>query len=65
MSNPTRAQAEAAYEKLQDAADVFMAAITEFQNVYNPNTVSLNGWCEGIDGTLLEIYDDIEENIQE
>ena len=61
----TRDQVEAAYAKLQDAKDVFAQAIAEFGQVYNCDTVGLDYWAEGLEDTMYEIYDDIENTFNE
>ena len=51
-----------AFDELELAARAFKAAIEKFGNVYEPNTVGLDYWAEGIDDVLSEIEQDMEEN---
>lgn len=54
-------QVDAAFIELQNAADAFYRAIDKFSNVYKPNAVGLDEWCESIDCTLGELAADIDE----
>jgi hypothetical protein len=52
------------FEVLQDAADQFLAAIEEFKRTYTPSTVDLKTWVLGIEDVLLDIYEDIEVELE-
>jgi rhamnose utilization protein RhaD (predicted bifunctional aldolase and dehydrogenase) len=59
------AKINAAYAELEAARVVFDAAISKFQKVYNPETVGLDYWQEGLMDTMGEIQDDINEQFEE
>lgn len=61
MAKVTLAKVEDAYKELETARIIFDAAITKFQKVYNPSTVGLDYWQEGLQDTMSEIQDDINE----
>jgi hypothetical protein len=52
-----------ALHKLEDAAIIFMTAIADFGLVYDPTSVGLTEWIEGLQETLGEIKDDMDANI--
>ena len=53
-----------AYAELEQAVVVFKAAIAKFNAVYDPQTVGLDYWAEGLDDTMFEISEDIAENLE-
>lgn len=54
-----------ALHELQDAKDAFDAAIAKFRRVYTPKSVGLNEWQENNETTMLDLYDDIENQLGE
>lgn len=61
----TRAEVEAQLTKLKNAVIVFQSAIEEFEEVYTCETVALDYWSSGLDDTLSEIEEDIEDTFGE
>jgi hypothetical protein len=53
-----------AYDELAWAVETFKEAIIEFKRTYNPNTVDLLAWQEGLDDTMFEISEDIEVEME-
>jgi hypothetical protein len=61
----TKAKVEDAYKELETARINFDAAISKFRKVYDPETVGLDYWQEGLCDTMSEIQDDINETFGE
>lgn len=57
-------QIQLAYDELAQAVDTFKDAIIEFKRTYNPNTVDLLTWQEGLDDVMFEISEDIEVEME-
>ncbi len=57
-------QVNTAYAELEQAVVAFKAAIAKFNAVYEPQTVGLDYWADGLDDTMFEISEDIAENLE-
>lgn len=57
-------QVNTAYAELEQAVLTFKAAIAKFNSVYDPQTVGLDYWADGLDDTMFEISEDIAENLE-
>lgn len=58
------AKVEDAYKELETARIAFHYAISKFRKVYDPSTVGLDYWQEGLMDTMSEIQDDINETFE-
>ena len=58
----TLAEVNAAYAELEAAVAEFKAAIVKFRDVYDPTTVGLDYWADGLDDTMFEIDEDITDH---
>jgi hypothetical protein len=56
----TKDQAISAFTALEAAKTQFQAAIEQFRKVYDPKTVGLDYWAEGLDDTMFEIDEDMQ-----
>lgn len=60
MSKSNQTPAEA-LSILNDAATAFFAALSDFQEVYDPETVGINELCDSISECLFDIAGEIED----
>lgn len=58
-------QAEFALNELRAAMEAWHEAITKFQNVYDPNTVGLDGWIEGNHDVMYDIETELDDPVDE
>ena len=58
-----RSKVEAEFERLQEAADVFKAALDRFKRTFNPERTGIVEFQEHIDNVLFDIYEEVEEEL--